>query len=213
MKLGSYKFLSQINVLCNPVPVPDSSQYQMLPRMWQESFAMSADGITCPQRNHTPGAYHLVAVLMDFKRRKVQKVRALLILWIILLILPFGGQQESSLKAVSHLWLQMRRCVVVAVVIPESRGSVLLLHVGFALFPTCLKRHSSGRQDLGSVPLTWVCNEHYSFLGTKLNWGISGPDAERPKGKITVSSILHGWLGLRRLTLINALALIRSKFD
>ena len=101
----------------------------------------------------------------------------------------------------------------VAVVTPESRGSVVLPHVGFALFPACLMRHRSGRQDLGSVPLTSVCNEHYSFLGTKLNWGNSGPDAERPTGKFTVSSILHGCLGLRRVTLINALALIRSKFD
>lgn len=31
---------------------------------------MTADGIPCPQRNHTPGAYHLVAVLMDFRRKK-----------------------------------------------------------------------------------------------------------------------------------------------
>lgn len=42
-------------------------------------------------------------------------------------------------------------------------------------------------------PANMTCNEHYSFLGTKRNWGISGPDAERAAREVAVIQRL-AWL-------------------
>lgn len=93
--------------------------------------------------------------LMDLRRRKIaQKLECFINCINYFLTSTFlrsMGKQPQGRKSPVAADEEVHECHGM---IPKSRGSVFLLHMGFALFPSCLMRHKSGKQDLGSVPLT-----------------------------------------------------------